>query len=371
MGDGMLSDSAGSVMGADRAVGGAAPLVWLLTGDKAGDNAQLRVLADTLAWPWQSKTVVTNGFYRLPNWLLGGRLWSYDRRHSTPLTPPWPDLVLASGRRAVPIARWIRRQSLGRARLVHLGRPWAPFRWFDLIIGMPQYGLPDAANLLRAGLPLNRIAPERLAAGAAALAPRLAGLPRPLTTALIGGPNRNARLDADSARRLGRDLSAHVASRGGSLLISTSRRTPPAVTAALQQAVSVPAEIYAYRADDPANPHLGFIALADDLVVTSDSASMIAEACRTGKAVSVALLPTPAELRPSVLNRLGAKLPRALRNQLLRRGVLVGERDVAGLAAVLAERGVVRLLGRPGMATQAVPDDLPVIVARIQGLFGG
>ncbi len=350
-----------------------APHVWVLAGDKAGDNAQLRVVADALGWPWEIRPITANRFYRVPNWLLGGHLWSIDRRRSAALAPPWPDLVLSSGRRTVPVARWIARQTARqtghRAVLVHLGRPWAPFHWFDLIIGMPQYGLPDAANLVHATLPLNRIPPALLTAGAAAQGDRLARLPRPLTTALIGGPGRNARLDAETAAVLGRALSDHVAARGGSLLVSTSRRTPAAVVTALRRAITVPGEIYAFQPHDPENPHFGFVAAAQDLVVTSDSASMIAEACRAGKPVSIAVLPTLEQRAPALLKRLTSLLPLPVRDDLLRRGLLIGQRDVAGLAELLVRRGAVGILGGPSGPAQPVADDLPAVLARIRGLF--
>ena len=50
------------------------------------------------------------------------------RKQSDALSPPWPDLVIAASRRSVPIARWIRKQSGDRTRLVHLFHTMAPFR---------------------------------------------------------------------------------------------------------------------------------------------------------------------------------------------------------------------------------------------------
>src|SRR6185369_5995781 len=97
--------------------------VWLLLGDKAGDNAQLRVLAAGLNVPVVEKPLTFNRLYRIPNVLLGATLSSVAAGRDE-LQSPWPDLILASGRRSVPVARWIKQQSSGRTKLVHLGRTW-------------------------------------------------------------------------------------------------------------------------------------------------------------------------------------------------------------------------------------------------------
>jgi mitochondrial fission protein ELM1 len=125
----------------------ALPSVWTLTTEKAGDRAQIMTLATALGWPVEEKRLAFNPLYKKNNLLLGASLKSLDRKGSDRLISPWPDLVIASGRRSVPVARWIRRQAGGRTRLVHIGRPWAPLRLFDLVISTAQYRLPARANV--------------------------------------------------------------------------------------------------------------------------------------------------------------------------------------------------------------------------------
>ena len=55
----------------------------------------------------------------------------------------------------------------------------------------------------------------------------------------------------------------------------------------------VPHRLYRWRPDDPDNPYLGFLALADRIIVTSDSMSMLVEATATGKPVFVFDLADP------------------------------------------------------------------------------
>src|SRR4030095_12344312 len=132
--------------------------VWVLLGDSAGDNAQLLRLAEAPVWPFEAKRIRYNRLNRCPNLLLGASKFTVDTR-SDPLAPPWPDLVIGASRRAAPLARWIKKQSGGRSRLVHLLHAQAPLHYFDLVVTTPQYRLPERSNVLHNLLPLNAAQP--------------------------------------------------------------------------------------------------------------------------------------------------------------------------------------------------------------------
>ena len=75
------------------------PRVWLLVGDKLGDNSQAFALADALGWPYEVRQV-----FPKPEWVLGKPhfepgLHHLDPERSARLEPPWPDLLLTIGRR--------------------------------------------------------------------------------------------------------------------------------------------------------------------------------------------------------------------------------------------------------------------------------
>jgi hypothetical protein len=100
---------------------GDSPRVWLMgDGDPAGDRS-CEALADSLGWKFERKPLRFRRLAGLPNWLLGATNIALDTGRSTSLQAPWPDVVIASGRSCVPVARWVREQSHGRTRLVHVG----------------------------------------------------------------------------------------------------------------------------------------------------------------------------------------------------------------------------------------------------------
>jgi mitochondrial fission protein ELM1 len=344
-----------------------APLVWLLAGDKGGDTAQLRVLARALGWPVVEKSLEFNGLYRLPNRLLGASVASLTARSGAALTPPWPDLVLSAGRRATPVARWVRARG-GASRLVNVGRPWGPLGAFDLVIATPQYRLPARENVMAVRLPFNRIDAAALEAAAASGVPRLGDLQRPYLALLIGGRARPLRFDADAARHIGRDVDALAAQLGASVLAVTSRRTPEEAAAALLSQIKAPLLVHRWRAGDTSNAYASFIGLADRIVVTGDSASMIAEACRSGKPVSVAPVPLDGAPRERLLRLLWSAVPGRVVDALHAGGWIVLPRDIAALWRPLAEAGHVHVLGQPVSSTTPPPDDLSAAVSRIRAL---
>ena len=105
-----------------------APRVWLLLDDRPGHVTQVVGLAEALGWPYERKTLAFTRLNRTSNRLLGASRLSLDTARSAELAPPWPDLVIATGRRTAPIARWIKRRSGGHTRLVQLGRKAANVR---------------------------------------------------------------------------------------------------------------------------------------------------------------------------------------------------------------------------------------------------
>ena len=261
------------------------PHVWLLMAHRAGDNSQVLALGEALGWPFEVKRFVYNRYEVLVNWPFSSWLVGIDKSRSSTLSPPWPDLIITAGRRNEPIARWIRNQAGHRVRVVHLGRPWAKLEGWDLVVTTPQYRLPRVANVLHNETSLHRIVPERMADARAKWEPRLAALPRPYIAVLVGGDSGPYPFDVAAGTRLGRDASALAHKLGGSLLVTTSARTRLATTEALFAAIDAPSHCYSWRPNATENPYFGFLALADRIIASGDSVSMVTEACATGRPV--------------------------------------------------------------------------------------
>jgi mitochondrial fission protein ELM1 len=262
------------------------PIVWLLLGRKAGDNSQVLALADALGIPFEQKSVEARSWELLTHLLPWPSLAGIDRGLSSPLQAPWPDLLLTAGRRNEPVAHWIKRQSGGRCALVQLGRPWSSLSRWDLIVSTPQYFLPPLDNVLVNRLPLHsRRCPE--AGLVSALSVRLGEMPRPYIAVLVGGDSGRFVFTPGKGRRLGRQLNQLAQTSGGSLLLTDSARTPDESFDALLGEISVPQYCFRWGASVESNPYQAFLELADQLVVTGESMSMLGEAAATGKPLHI------------------------------------------------------------------------------------
>jgi hypothetical protein len=250
-------------------------------GKKAGDNTQVRALAEELGWGYQEKHIFARPTELLVHLGAGATLAGIDRSRSSELAAPWPDIVISAGRRNEPVARWIRQQSAGSTRLVHIGRPWAPLSTWDMIITTPQYFLPRQANIVHNSLPLHR-GTEAGLARAEDFRSQFQQLPRPWVALLMGGDSGRFVMTPEKGLRLGRLAQQLALAAGGSVLATDSPRTPRAAGDAMHAQLQQPS--YCYRWGEAGdNPYQGLLALADAFVVTGESMSMLGEAVDTGK----------------------------------------------------------------------------------------
>lgn len=361
----LVPDGAAARQMSEHDTDAALPRVWVLLGEGAGGNAQMIALAEALGWPFQAKQMRYNVLNHLPNPALGASRITLATRRSDPLEPPWPDLVIAASRRSAPIARWIKARSAGRTRLVHLLHAQAPLHHFDLLVTLPQFRLPSAPNVMHNTLPLNHFDPARLDAAAARWESRFEAWPRPWIAVLVGGNSSTYRLDANTAQRLGEFASTRAQEMAGSLLVTTSKRTPEDAAQALEAAITAPGFCYRWQPDDADNPYPAFLALADRFIVTADSASLPAEACATGCAVELFDWQTRRSRRLDFARRW--PLAQRLHRGLTYWGLIKPKRDFAAFHQVLKDRGLIG--DRP--PTQSPPDDLGRTVARIRALMAG
>lgn len=266
------------------------PRVWALLSETTGDNAQVLALAEALGWPFEIHRFENRRGAVVAN-LFAGPIFPRMVKHvSGEFGPPWPDLVIAAGTPSEPICTQIRLAGRRAGHPIHqvfIGRPWAELDQYDLIITTPQYCIPPAPNVMTIELPLHRVKATDIAREAMVWAPQLAHLPRPYVAVLLGGSISRYTLDDRACKRLALEASALVASTGGSLLICNSYRTPRYAVKVLTEHLRVPCYIFDWHKGSERNPYLAFLGLADQLIVTGDSMSMLAEACATGKPVHI------------------------------------------------------------------------------------
>lgn len=343
------------------------PRVWLLAGAHKGDNEQLITLAEALGLGYRVDSNYQSIASIVADRIARGRLTVRRHRERALAGPPWPDLVLISGGRRVGDALRIKRASGGTTKVVCIGRPWARLDLFDLVVTTPQYCLPPRPNVLQNTLTLNVPDGANLAQAAESWAGRFAALPRPWIAVLVGGNSGSYAFDPANARRLAKEAKDLARRHGGSLLVITSPRTPAGSTRVIKQSLDCPHVLHTWSPGEEANPYLAYLAQADCFLVTCDSASILSQACATGKPVRLFAF------RERLISRVLTTLQRPLLpllSGLSGAALWVPARDMLRFHDGLYRHGLLKDgndLQEGGSTT--VPDDLGRTVQLIEGLF--
>jgi mitochondrial fission protein ELM1 len=359
-----------------------APRVWLLLGDKKGDNGQVHTIEEALGWPCELRHIQVLDEFVFGKPRVGPTLYHIDRDRSDPLEPPWPDLIITVGRRPANVALWIKEQSGGRTRIVLVGKPSGMMDSFDLIVASSENRFPPLPNVLPISLPLMRVDEAAVAAGAETWRQRLEALPRPLIGVMVGGPTGPYVFDSSVTDQL-IAAARQVVYRGGTPYFTTSRRTPPALVKDLQERLPEDSRLFAWSADAEENPYMGLLGCADGFIVTGDSISMLVEVVRLHKPLAILSLPTSLlgsvdQLRRSLARWLFAPVDDSaggwLRNLLARlvyqSGFITHTRDFRAFHQMLIDRGLaVEASGEIPPPSGEAPDDAKRVVERIRALM--
>ncbi len=263
-------------------------MIWVLADRINGHTAQSMGLADALEMPYEQKQLRYSLLAKLPSRVLGASLSGLTHTSQDLISPPWPHAVIATGRRMVPVMRYIREQS-PRTKLIQCMWPHT-LEPFDLIIAPEHDRPPMDARVMTTHGALHSLTDEMLAKGAREFQSRYAALPRPWIAMLIGNP-ASSRKEQEPIFKDLLDLSELLIATVGSLLITTSRRTPRAIARLIRNRLACPFDLYVAGRDE-SNPLHGMLDLADAVIVTGDSISMVTEACYTGKPVFIYSPPT-------------------------------------------------------------------------------
>ena len=319
--------------------------LWVLLGQRTGDNNQLLRLARELGEPFRTLELHYNSLHLLPPRLAGASLASLDPASRALVAPPWPQVVLGIGHRSVPVALAIRKLAASDVKLVRLGNPRLPPENFDLVITTPQYRIAPAPNAIE--LPIG-ISTAPVLEPTAQEREWLERLPRPHRLLLIGGDTFMWTLDPQELAAAAAELAQKP---GGSAIAVSSPRSDQRVIDAVAGALASGRHAVV-RGRFPRYPVL--LRDADEIHVTADSVAMVSDAIATGKPVGL-VLP-----KQTAAGRLFYGLERF--------GVPVPVRDVSRFWADIQAQGLVGTVAEP-LAGKLPNDSVATAVAAVKPLL--
>ena len=247
------------------------------------------------------------GGFQLPHWFIE-RLLRIGLRPETLqeiLASKRADFVLSTGSSVASINLLV--GQLFDAKSVTCRRP-SPMGaiHFDLAI-LPKENWPrrEKKHVCKTiGVP-NPVSEDKLNARRRQLQMELNLPNRPRIGVLIGGEDRYDTITESTATQLIGNLEKVSRKLNCHILLTTSRRTPPAVTELISQRLSdsdlCPILVLADRESPVPNPVEAILALSDVILVTEDSFSMVCEAASSGRRVLIVPIDHKTRRRPKRL----------------------------------------------------------------------
>jgi len=255
---------------------------WIITDGKAGMEVQVAGVAQALETNFEIKRVQPRGLWRILSPWIGIDPQERFGREGSQFAPPWPDIVLATGRLSIPALRAVRKASPETYSVI-IQDPRTGTGSADLI-AVPDHDRLRGENVIHTLTAPHGFSQDRLARLRAKVPKDIAALPGPRVAVVLGGPNSIYAFTGEDSARLGGAL-ASMATLGASFLITSSRRTPThALEAVLEATRNAPRDVWDGKG---ANPYESWLAHCDMFVVSADSINMTGEACASAKPVYV------------------------------------------------------------------------------------
>lgn len=262
--------------------------VWVVTDGRAGNLRQAAALATALGidaarnWTLEARAPWR---WAAPRRLPGARL-AFGGSFAEALDRP-PELAIGCGRQSALATRLLREAG---SRVVQVLDPRLDAAHWDLVVA-PRHDALSGDNVVLLAGSLHPVDDLWLAQGRRDH-PALGQQPRPRIVLLAGGNSAHADIGNDAFAALVDALEATCLREGGSLLATTSRRTPEAWRQRLRASRSTVTGLRwtgGEAAGDPAeNPYPGLLAWADRIVCTPDSVNMLSEAAATSAPLYIA-----------------------------------------------------------------------------------
>jgi len=243
---------------------------WVVSEGMAGTQNQCVAVAEALGVSFETKQISLKEPWKSLSPFMG-----FERSYSfsPALHGPWPDLVIASGRKSIAASRYIKRMSKGKSFTVPIQDPRTDMRDFDLV-AVPYHDPARGENVIVSDGAPNRVTQARLEAAMREF-PQFGIMSSPRVAVLIGGSSKAYTMSEGVTNT----LAAQLRGLDAQLMVTSSRRTGAKNEAILRRALP---NAYFYDGSGP-NPYFAMLAAADYILVTADSASMISDACSSGK----------------------------------------------------------------------------------------
>ena len=253
----------------------------LLTEGMHGMISQVEGLAKAISADFSHKIIRLNFPWNLipPKFSPISSIVLKDRNYI--LEEEKPDLVISCGRKSVIPSILLKRKN-PKIFTIHIQDPKVSLKNFDVIIA-PEHDNLSGENVFNSKGAIHYITEMEIENAKPYLINKIKS--NKIVSLILGGPNKYYKFDKDQLIKIFNTIKSDFVSRGYKIIVIPSMRTP---RESIDLAIKELGECgYVVNKVDK-QAYLSAYALADYVVVTCDSTSMISEAATSGKPIFVA-----------------------------------------------------------------------------------
>ena len=253
----------------------------LLTEGMHGMISQVEGLAKALNLEFIHEKIELNNFWKMiPPKLTPVKKFVFKNDMSKKF-----NLVISCGRKSVIPSIFLKKRFRNKIMNIHIQDPKVLLNNFDFVIAPEHDGL-EGKNVLKSKGAIHYLTEKELEENIDYLKPQIKK--EKVIVFIVGGPNKYYDFNDETINKIFAKAKKNFINQGYQLIFIPSIRTPKRIIDKAQNFFDND-QIIIPAVDKKA--YLSSLKLADHIIVTCDSTSMISEAAMTGKPIYVAQMP--------------------------------------------------------------------------------
>mgnify|MGYP001335873506 FL=1 len=196
------------------------------------------------------------------------------------------DIIISCGRKSIIPSIYLKKKFKNKVMNIHIQDPKVSLNNFDYIIAPEHDGLIGKNVLVTKGA-IHYITEDDLIKNQSYLKPKINK--EKVVTMIVGGPNKYYDFNDNIIENIFLNVQNDFIDKGYQLIFIPSMRTPKNI---IEKAVNFFNEKQIIIKNIDKKAYLSSMKLADHIIITCDSTSMISEAAMTGKPIYVAQMPS-------------------------------------------------------------------------------
>ena len=223
-----------------------------------------------LSFPWN---LIPPKFTPISNIILKDKIYIDDNKI--------PDLIISCGRKSVVPSIFIKKKN-PKIFTIHIQDPKVNLRNFDAIV-CPEHDSLEGDNIYISKGAIHYITTSEIIKAKSYLVDKIKS--DKIVSLILGGPNKYYKFDKDQLVKIFNTIKSEFVPKGYKIIVIPSMRTPREIIDLATKEIGESGYVE-NKVDKQA--YLSAYALAEYIVITCDSTSMISEAATSGKPIFVA-----------------------------------------------------------------------------------